>query len=58
MEHRLERQTKTILLYQIFDLFALKKHSDTFPVTVLKLGVIVSIKCGSLLRILRLQLDS
>ena len=58
MENRLEAQAKTAHFHWIFNLFALTKHSDAFPVTGLKLGVIVSIKCGALLRILHLQLDS
>ena len=58
MENRLKAQAKTTHFQWIFNLFALTKHSDAFPVTELKLGVIVSIKCWSLLRILHLQLDS
>ena len=56
MENRLEAQAKTTHCHWILDLFALTKHSDAFPITGLKLGVVVSIKCGSLLRILHLQL--
>ena len=58
MENRFEAQAKTTHFQWIFDLFALTKHSDAFPITGLELGVIVSIKCGPLLRILHLQLDS
>ena len=58
MENRLEAQAKTTHCHWILDLFALTKHSDAFPITGLKLGVIVSIKCWSLLRIFYLQLDS
>ena len=58
MKNRFEAQAKTTHFQWIIDLFALTKHSDAFPITGLKLGVIVSIKCGSLLRIFYLQLDS
>ena len=58
MENRFEAQTKTTHFHWILDLFALTKHSDAFPITGLKLGVVVSIKCWPLLRILDLQLDS
>ena len=51
MENRLETQAKTTSFHWVLDPFALTKHSDAFPVTGLKLGIIVCIKCGSLLRI-------
>ena len=58
MENRLEAQSKTTHFHWILDLITLTKHSDAFPITGLELGVIVSIKCGPLWRILHLQLDS